>query len=187
MRHGQTTGDVEDRYGGDYEDSLTAKGRKQVNSAAKNLVGKGIKAVFVSPRIRAQQSAKIVARKLGLPVKVVNNWRERNFYGILTGMIKKEAQQKNPELVELVQSYKNTLPKGEKYDVFKKRILKELDNLRKQPFDTVLVVTHGGPITCIGRELLGKEFKVHDCGILKLEIENGKLNPSELDRIEIKK
>ncbi len=29
IRHGETTGDVEDRYGGDYDDNLTAKGHEQ--------------------------------------------------------------------------------------------------------------------------------------------------------------
>ncbi len=186
MRHGQTTGDIEDRFGGDYEDSLTAKGRKQVKSAAKKLLGKGIKSILSSPRIRAQQSAKIIARKLGLPVHVVNNWRERNFYGILTGMTKKDAQQKHPNLIELVQSYKNTLPKGETYSAFKKRILEVFDRTRNLRNEAVLVITHGGPITCIGREILGKEFKVTDCGILKVQAGNS-VTLQELNGIEIKK
>lgn len=31
IRHGQTTGDVEDRYGGAYNDELSAKGKVQTH------------------------------------------------------------------------------------------------------------------------------------------------------------
>jgi len=39
IRHGETTGDVEDRYGGSYDDHLTDKGRGQLEKTAKELVG----------------------------------------------------------------------------------------------------------------------------------------------------
>ena len=35
IRHGETTGDVEDRYGGDYDDCLSKTGEKQVKELAK--------------------------------------------------------------------------------------------------------------------------------------------------------
>ena len=34
IRHGQTTGDVEDRYGGDYDDRLTDLGKQQSQNLA---------------------------------------------------------------------------------------------------------------------------------------------------------
>lgn len=36
-RHGQTTGDVEDRYGGNYDDRLTELGLNQSKELAKKL------------------------------------------------------------------------------------------------------------------------------------------------------
>ena len=53
LRHGQTTGDIEDRFGGTYEDHLTQAGKKQAEELGKKLKGEGIEKVFVSPRIRA--------------------------------------------------------------------------------------------------------------------------------------
>ncbi|MBI4146867.1 histidine phosphatase family protein [Candidatus Woesearchaeota archaeon] len=169
MRHGETTGDVENRYGGDYDDHLTLKGRKQTDNLAKKLLDMKIKKIISSPRKRAQQSAQIIARRLGLPAQVVKTWRERNFYGTLTGMKKEEAQQKHPELAALTQSYKNNLPKAETYNSFKKRILDAFAHTKTLNTDTVLVVAHSGPITCIARELLGKELKIHDCGLIKVD------------------
>jgi broad specificity phosphatase PhoE len=37
IRHGETTGDIEDRFGGDYDDHLTEKGRAQSQELAKGL------------------------------------------------------------------------------------------------------------------------------------------------------
>ena len=34
VRHGETTGDLEDRYGGDYEDHLTLHGKEESKEAA---------------------------------------------------------------------------------------------------------------------------------------------------------
>src|SRR3989338_8020295 len=99
IRHGETTGDVEDRYGGDYDDKLTLKGRRQVRGLAAKLNGKNIGFIFHSSRIRATQTAKILSEKLRASMKVVSDMRERNYYGKLTGMVKSEAQKLHPQLV----------------------------------------------------------------------------------------
>jgi phosphohistidine phosphatase SixA len=80
-RHGQTTGDIENRYGGDYDDHLTEVGRHQSEKLADQLQGKGIEKLFASPRIRAQETSAIVGKKLGLLVITLEAFRERNGYG----------------------------------------------------------------------------------------------------------
>ena len=50
IRHGQTTGDVEDRYGGAYDDELTDKGKTQAQELASKLSDSGIKILFCSDR-----------------------------------------------------------------------------------------------------------------------------------------
>ena len=42
IRHGQTTGDLEDRYGGDYDDHLTEEGEQQAKRLAEKLASSGI-------------------------------------------------------------------------------------------------------------------------------------------------
>jgi broad specificity phosphatase PhoE len=44
IRHGQTNGDVENRYGGDYNDHLAGLGMDQAQKVAGQLVNKGIHA-----------------------------------------------------------------------------------------------------------------------------------------------
>ncbi len=187
MRHGETTGDIEQRFGGDYDDSLTAKGKHQAQKRAKTFKHLGIRAVISSPRKRAQESAKLVAKALGMPYHVVNNWKERNFYGPLTGMTRADAQAKHPELVKLVTSHMSKLPQSEGYDTFKKRILEVFSKTQAMNNDPVVIVTHGGPITCIARELLGKEVKVHDCGFLKLSVDATGVKLEAMESVEFKK
>src|SRR6056297_1925659 len=56
IRHGETTGDLEDRYGGSYDDHLTDKGREQLAHTATQVADKGIEIIFHSPLIRARES-----------------------------------------------------------------------------------------------------------------------------------
>lgn len=170
IRHGQTTGDIEDRYGGDYDDHLTEEGKSQSQILATKLKDKKIEMVYSSPRIRAQETAKIVADTLGIETKTIYNIRERNAYGVLTGMIKKEAKEKHPKEYEDVKSYKNTIAGAEEYNHFKKRILAVFDDIAFKNKSIIAIITHGGPISCFFREVFKKEiFGLKDCGIAEIE------------------
>jgi broad specificity phosphatase PhoE len=57
IRHGETTGDVENLYGGIYDDHLSPKGRDQAQRLAIVLKDKGIERIFSSPLIRAKETA----------------------------------------------------------------------------------------------------------------------------------
>lgn len=107
IRHGQTTGDVENRYGGSYDDHLTEEGEVQAHKLAEKLANSGIQIILCSPLIRAQETAKIINTKLNCEIKTIENLRERNQNGILSGMTRDEAKAKYPELTEQVKDYKN--------------------------------------------------------------------------------
>ncbi len=154
IRHGQTTGDLEGRYGGDYEDHLTEEGKEQSRKLAQKLKRSGIEVLFCSPKIRAQETAEIVSKEIGCKVEVVHNIRERNMYGILTGMVKSEAREKHPEHVEALKNHRHTVPESEDYEHFGERIQKALDAITKQPYQTIAILSHGGPISFIFREIL---------------------------------
>ena len=174
IRHGQTTGDLEDRYGGDYDDHLTDEGKSQSKKLAQKLKEKGIEVVFASSRFRAQETAKIIADILKIPLNTIDDIRERNAYGILTGMIKDEAKIKHPNEYEAVKNYKNNITGAETYEHFKSRILKAFDDIASKNYQTIAIITHGGPISCFFREVLKREiFGTRDCGIIELE-KNGK-------------
>lgn len=169
IRHGQTTGDVEDRYGGDYDDHLTEEGKLQAKNLAEKLADEGIEIIYCSPKIRAQETAEILRQKLNCKIETIDDLRERNQNGILTGMVRAEAKEKYPDLAELVKDYRNTLPNSEPYEDLRSRILKTWSELVESSNITIAVLTHGGPIRVIFREVLKEEIKIEDCGYAVLE------------------
>lgn len=70
VRHGQSTWNVLDRMQGqELGPPLTDLGRTQSAAAAEELAGLGITRILSSPAVRAQQTAEIVAGRLGLTVE----------------------------------------------------------------------------------------------------------------------
>lgn len=184
IRHGQTTGDLEDRYGGDYDDHLSEEGQTQAEQLARSLRKKGIQIIFASPLIRARETARILQTRLDCEVKTIDNLRERNQYGVLTGLIKSEAQQQYPKLVEEVKDYRNTIQGAEPYEQFKERIEQVWNELLESPEQTIAVVAHGGPIRVIFRESLKSgEINISDCAYAELDYTNKSLTVTNLSGI----
>jgi broad specificity phosphatase PhoE len=186
-RHGETTTDIEDRYGGDYEDHLTEKGKSQAEELAEKLIGKNIEMIWSSPKIRAQETAEIINRKLKVSIKMIDEFRERNHYGILTGMTKSEAKEKFPKEVEAVKSYLTAATNGEGYEQFGERVMSGLRKINSSGLNTVCLLTHGGPIRYIFRELIKiGEVNVSDCAYAELELLGKDVKVLNLDGISKK-
>jgi broad specificity phosphatase PhoE len=186
IRHGQTTGDIEDRFGGDYEDHLTQEGESQSKQLAEKLVNKNIEIIYCSPRIRAQETARILKETINAPIEVIDDIRERNHYGVMTGMVKAEAKEKFPQLIELLKDTKNTIEGGEDYESFKERVVASWNRLTTSNHKTIAILSHGGPIRLIFRELLNKgEIKIGDCAFATIEGISDELSIVDMDGIEI--
>ena len=185
MRHGQTTGDIEDRYGGEYDDDLTAEGFKQAENLAQELKDQEIEILFTSPKKRALQTTECLKTVLShVQVEVWDDLRERNRYGILSGMTKQEAREKYPELVKLAEDASNTIEGAESYDQLVMRGKAMMNIILDTTYETVGVVTHGGIIRMILKEMLTTDAKkVGDCGYAVLNYENYDLSIISLNRI----
>jgi len=184
-RHGQTTGDVEDRYGGDYDDHLTKLGKKQAKKLSKQLQGKNIEVIFSSSLIRAKETAEVLSKALSLEVVEMDNLKERDWFGILTGMVKSEAKKLHPELVEQSKDFVNTIDGAEGQESFSKRIHKALNKISQKDHKVVAVVTHGGPIKAILRNIkYSPDYRIEDCAFAELETVDNKLSVVGLHGIE---
>ena len=170
IRHGETTGDLEDRYGGSYDDHLTDKGRDQLKQTASQVAGKGIEIIFHSPLIRARESAEIISDANNYPIKQWDNLEERH-YGILTGLTKQEALEKYPEVVEAHKDPMNTDPEGESFKDFNDRVVKTFEEIKKQTYDTIAILAHGGSLKRI-LEHLNQTLpdSIADGGVIEVEI-----------------
>ena len=189
IRHGQTTGDVEDRYGGEYDDELTDKGILQAQELANKLANTGIQILFCSPLIRAQQTAKILKDKLGCEIKTINDLRERNKNGILTGMTRNEAKEKYPELVEKLKDYRNQIEGAESQDDFVERIKKAFVEVTSiTGYSTISIITHGGPIWTIFSDILNDKglVEIADCAYIVLDKQGQRVAIESWDGIKHK-
>jgi len=188
IRHGQTTGDIENRYGGDYDDKLTDEGEIQAHKLADKMANSKIQVILCSPLIRAQQTAKILNSKLHCEIKTIEHLKERNQNGVLTGMIREEAKLKYPELAEQVNDYRNQIQGAESYEDFVARIKKAFMEISTTTnYSTIGIVTHGGPIRVIFREILkDREIDIADCAYAVLNFDGQTLTLESRDGIEYK-
>jgi len=187
IRHGETTGDVENRYGGDYDDHLTEMGREEAETLCKELKDKGIEMVISSPLVRAQETANILA-SLGATVITEKRIKERNQYGILTGKTKSEALNDFPELVEKLKDRFNTIEGAESYEDFQVRIEEAFrDIFEYNQYSCVAVIWHGGPMRVLFRDILkrGELQEIGDCAWVELEKNNDIYTIKETKRLEL--
>lgn len=172
IRHGQTTGDVENRYGGAYDDHLSDEGILQGKELAQILANSGIEKLYTSTYLRAQETTALLRETLRCAVEIVDDLKERNQYGHLTGMLKNEAQEKYPQDVESLKGKMNTLPNAESYENFSQRISNAFDTIvTKSPNRTIGIVWHGGPMRVLFRDILkwGELKEIGNCCFVTLE------------------
>jgi len=171
IRHGETTGDVEDRYGGSYDDHLTDNGRLQIEQTVDKLVGKDIETIFSSSLIRTKETTEIINSKLCCQIEILDGLRERH-YGVLGGLTKNEALEKYSDAVELHKDPHNTDPEGESWKDFNERVIKTFESIIKQNYNTVAIISHGGPIKRILNHLnMELPDSIDDGGIIEVNVE----------------
>ena len=172
IRHGETTSDVEDLYGGTFDDHLTEKGQKQAKELANKLLDKEIQIIFSSPYIRAKETSNILKEFLKCDVQMANDTRERNSYGFLSGTSKDKAKKEYPEIYKGLKDCHFTIEGGEKYDDFTNRIRNAFNAVINSDYKRIAIVTHGGPIRCLFRDVLKfGEFEggIGDCMVVEFE------------------
>lgn len=171
IRHGESTSDVKNKYDGDYDDHLTENGLQDAKIIAKKLNGKNIEVVFTSPKIRAQETAKIISDTLDCKSLIFNDLAEQDIYGAYLQLGKDQPEEEYRKLGEILVNRDNIIEGSETYKDFKDRVIKCFSDITQQSYNTIAVVTHGGPIRCIFREILGLgEFqKIGNGAIIELK------------------
>lgn len=188
IRHGETTGDIENLYGGDYDDHLTEKGQEEANALGEKLKEKNIQVIFTSSLLRAQETAAILNSHHEVPVKVDSKLKERNWYGELTGMNRDVAKEKFPDLVAILSDRKNTLPGSESYDDFMGRISEALREIcTDEEYERIAVVSHGGAMRVLFRDILKQgEIDFGNCAFAELSFNGDALSLITMDGITLK-
>lgn len=103
-------------------------------------------------------------------------------------MTRDEAMLKYPRLTEEVKDYRNQIQGAESYEEFTKRIKGIfLEIANSDEFSTIGIVTHGGPIRVVFREILKeREIDIADCAYAVLSKEGEIFTIERLYGIEYK-
>ncbi|MBI3190776.1 histidine phosphatase family protein [archaeon] len=130
-------------YLGHTDIGLSEKGLKQAETLSKTLFKEHIGIVFTSNLLRAYQTADIISKKLGIPLKEDKRLCEVNF-GVFEGLTREEAREKFSYQFEKreLDKWNFASEEGESYKDAGSRLLEFMHELQEKPFENVIIVTH---------------------------------------------
>ena len=181
VRHGQSAGNAEGRFGGHSPTPLSELGRQQAEMTAHALSKEKIDAVYSSDLLRAIQTAQPLAERLNLTLRTVAAFRERKV-GVLEGLTFDESKERFPQdYYALVnRNIHHVITDGESYRQLLKRATNALHEvLRTHYGGKVVIFSHTGAICFLTLYLLGAINRrtrttpwlvTSNCGINRFEI-----------------
>ena len=181
VRHGQSAGNAEGRFGGHGPTPLSELGRHQAELTGEALAKEGIDAIFSSDLDRALQTAEPLAQKLNLPVYATKAFRERHV-GVLEGLTFDESKVRHPDdYYALVgRDVHHVITDGESYRHLLKRATTELwEILRNHQGQRIAIFSHTGAICFMTLHLMGAIHRstkqtpwivTSNCGINRFEV-----------------
>jgi broad specificity phosphatase PhoE len=185
VRHGESEDDLINAYGGWSDFPLTENGKIQIEQTAQKIFELEISfsKIVSSSLSRAKSTSKVIAEKLGLNIEIYEYLKERNSYGVLSGMIKEDAKVKYPDQVSKLEN-DEYVDGSERIEDLRTRINKALEKLTSNT-ESIIVVTHGSFLKEMF-SILGKKLtKKSDGGFILLEVENGKIEVISYSGIEV--
>ena len=181
IRHGQSRGNAEHRFGGHTATPLSTRGRKQAEATARTLKSESLTAIYSSDLARAMETARPLANLTGLPINGTNAFRERGV-GVLEGLTFEDAAQQHPEQYAalLRRDFEHVLTGGESYRQLLDRARQKLDEIiAENRGGKIAVFSHTGTICILALHLMGAldspELKPvwissGNCGITRFEL-----------------
>jgi probable phosphoglycerate mutase len=157
VRHGQSDGNAEGRFGGHGPTPLSALGVKQAEATAKLLTKEGVNAIYSSDLHRALQTAQPLSQLTGIPIIPTSAFRERNV-GVLEGLTFDESKQTFPkDYYALVnRNVHHVITDGESYRHLLRRSTTQLwEILRDHMGGRVAIFSHTGAICFMTLHLMG--------------------------------
>ena len=186
VRHGQSRGNAEGRFGGHTATPLSDLGRAQAEATARALASENITAIYSSDLLRAVQTAEPLARATGLTVETTEAFRERSV-GLMEGLTFEAAAAAHPEeyAALLRRDFERVLAGGESYRQLLDRASSHLDRaIEANRGGAIAVFSHTGAICILVLHLLGALdaptlkpvwISSSNCGVTRFSIQHGGL------------
>ena len=157
IRHGQSEGNAERRFGGHTATPLSELGLRQAQSVANALASESITAIYSSDLKRAVQTAEPLAQATRLQINTTDAFRERSV-GVMEGLTFEDAAEKHPQeyAALLRRDFEHVLQGGESYRQLLDRAWVKLDQiLALHRGGTIVVFSHTGTICILVLHLMG--------------------------------
>jgi 2,3-bisphosphoglycerate-dependent phosphoglycerate mutase len=157
IRHGQSEGNAEGRFGGHTVTPLSVKGRKQAHATAKALANESLAAIFSSDLPRAVETAQPLSQLTRLKIQPTEAFRERSV-GVMEGLTFEDAAEKHPEQYAalLHRDFEHVLTGGESYRQLLDRAWQKLDAIISQySGGKIAIFSHTGTICILALHLMG--------------------------------
>jgi probable phosphoglycerate mutase len=185
LRHGQTEWNRTSRIQGWAASPLNDRGREQARAAGRHLTTAADLDRLVASDLRRTRETTALLREQGSfpEPEYTRGWRERSF-GDLQGLTYGQVFGDFPEhnAANGVMALEATPPRGESMLDARERVLEAWTRLlaESDPDDTVLVVTHGGPIYVLLAHVRNLDlpsaltsFHQHNCALNELHHDHG--------------
>jgi 2,3-bisphosphoglycerate-dependent phosphoglycerate mutase len=181
IRHGQSQGNAEGRFGGHTDTPLSARGRSEARRTARVMASESFSAIVCSDLARAIETASPMAKLAGLELQTAEAFRERSV-GVMEGLTFEEAAAQHPEQYAalLRRDFEHVLLGGESYRQTLDRASRKLDELVEQyKGGRIAIYTHTGTICILALHIMGAldapELKPvwiasRNCGISRFDL-----------------
>jgi len=181
VRHGQSAGNAEGRFGGHSPTPLSELGLHQAQLTAEALAREGINAIYSSDLLRAVQTAEPLSKLTGVPITRTEAFRERNV-GVLEGLTFDESKVTYPDDFYALVNRKvhHVITEGESYRQLLDRSTAKLNEIiREHAGERIAIFSHTGVLCFLSLYLLGAIRRntkqtpwivTSNCGINRFEI-----------------
>ena len=171
VRHGQTKWNSEGRVQCRTDIPLNARGMAQAEAVGEWLSGRKIDAVYASPLMRAHDTAKAIADRQGVCVKLLGEMIEIDF-GLWEGKTSRELSKEFPEF---------WVDWSWHLDEEKSAMMRAVSAVMEENAAdaTVAIVSHTMPIKLLMADAVGiplenmRQVKVDNCGVCEIELHKG--------------
>lgn len=185
LRHGESTGNAENRHQGQADYPLTDLGILQTKALARDWKARGweFDKALSSPLSRAKQTAEILSGQLGFGLEYDPVWMERD-NGELAGLLHEQALEVLPP-PDFIPLYEPIAETGESQWELYLRAGSALNRLIKLPPGRYLVISHGGLLNMVMHALVGlipqpnfhgPNFRFSNTGYSQIRYEPGSHN-----------
>jgi len=157
IRHGQSQGNAEGRFGGHTDTPLSPRGRRQAQATAKALGAEKFDAIYSSDLPRAIETASPLAKLSGVHLETTDALRERSV-GVMEGLTFEEAAEQHSEQYQalLRRDFEHVLLGGESYRQTLDRASRQLDEaIEEHRGGRIVLFAHTGTICILILHLMG--------------------------------